>query len=449
MEEKSIGNTSIVFGTGICLQNNWRLIKKHFAPQYFSDNAEEKWHTFPMGDETECIPPEKIKDMADPQVLIAIGDPYIVDAVKAQMADLGVPCEAITDLLEAWGEKEMLPEHLARMEYSEAGDRMWLFNSPEHDNVGDHLISVAELEFIRKNFPGYELIEVTDIEYLWFRQRIRRCVRPGDMIVVTGGGFLGSMWLYNGELNVRGIIEDYPDHQIIIMPQTAYFERNARGQTELQRTVEIYGRHKDLTICLRDRGSYELLKVLLGERVRVRYFPDMALSLNYSSDRQARKGALLCLRKDKESVMEEEQKNEIREILEGLGIGYKYTLMHTGRAFQMDEREREIELKALQMKSAELVVTDTLHCMILCAITGTPCLAFDNLSAKVSGVYAWIEKIPYIHLYKQGENVDTDIRRLLDCGPGQYHEEALAAYYAELAGMMRRKKDQGWQKHCD
>lgn len=439
MKESSAKITPIVFGTGICMQNNWKLIQKFYRPQYFSDNDKEKWHTFPMGNEIECISPEEIKNIHNPKVLVAVGDPYSINTIRTQMSNEGIDCEAVVDLLEIWAQNEKLPEHLAKIEHPDERTRILLFNTPEHDNVGDHLISIAELEFIRKYFPGHECIEITDIEYLWFRQKIRRCVRREDIVLITGGGFLGSMWLYNGELNVRGIIEDYLENQVIIMPQTIYFEQNARGQAELKKTLEIYERHKDLTICLRDKNSYELMKTFLGERAKIFYLPDMALFLNYSSDQKVRKGALLCIRRDKESIMGEKCKSEIREVLERLGIKYEYMLMHTGSVFQMDSRVAEIDRKVQQLKASEIVVTDTLHCMILCAITGTPCLAFDNLSAKVSGVYAWIERMPYIHLYSQGENIDECIRQLMTCGQGRYDQKFLSAFYTECARLIRRK----------
>lgn len=439
MDENSTKTTPIVFGTGICMQNNWKLIQKYFRPKYFADNDPEKWHTFPAGEGIECISPDEIKETVNPKVLVAVGDPYNVDAIQAQMANMGIECETIVDLLEMWGETEDLPKHLVNIEHPGNRKRILLFNSPEHDNVGDHLISISEIEFIKEFFPEYECIEITDMEYLWFRQRIYKCVEKEDIILITGGGFLGSMWLYNGEMNVRGIIEDYPDNQVIIMPQTIYFEQNNRGQAEYLKTQEIYGGHKNLTICLRDKKSFELVKEMLGEKASILYFPDMALFLNYSKDQTSRKGALFCLRTDKESIMGESCKNEIKETVENLGIAYEYTLMHTGSVFQMDTREREIAKKVHQVKSAEIVMTDTLHCMILCAITGTPCLAFDNLSAKISGVYAWIKRIPYIHLYKSGEDIDKSIRELLDGGSGQYDKESLANYYTELARMMRRK----------
>ena len=39
-------------------------------------------------------------------------------------------------------------------------------------------------------------------------------------------------------------------------------------------------------------------------------------------------------------------------------------------------------------------VTDRLHGMIFSVVTGTPCIALDNVSGKVRGVHAWIEDLP-------------------------------------------------------
>lgn len=50
-----------------------------------------------------------------------------------------------------------------------------------------------------------------------------------------------------------------------------------------------------------------------------------------------------------------------------------------------------------------MVITDRLHGMIFAAITGTPCIAFDNISKKVSGVYKWIESLEYIKVVNSFE----------------------------------------------
>ena len=53
--------------------------------------------------------------------------------------------------------------------------------------------------------------------------------------------------------------------------------------------------------------------------------------------------------------------------------------------------------KFKQFKGAELVITDRLHCMIFCVITGTPCVAIDNSNKKISGVYnEWLGEINWV-----------------------------------------------------
>lgn len=435
--------TNIAFGTGICMQNNWKLIETYLKPEYLSDNASSKWHTFPMGKQLECIPPEKIKELENPYVLITIGDPYIVEKIKQQMADMKIPCGAIVDYLDQWGATEPLPKHLEALSKIGKKPRILLFNSPEHDNVGDHMISIAELKFIDTYFSDFECIEITDIEYLWFHNKIRKYINSEDIILITGGGFLGSMWLYNGELNVRNIIEEYSENKIIIMPQTVFFEENERGEAEKLKTVKTYKNHSHLTVALREEKSFQMMHELLGKEGKCVLIPDMALSLNYSQKQEKREGVLLCLREDKESILKEGIKRDILSVLNKYDIKYYYTLMHTGKCFNIVEREDEILQKASQMKAAELVITDTLHGMLLCTITGTPCLAFDNISHKVSGVYEWIKNIPYIHLYKEGDNIDICISKLLENGAGEYKTEILASYYEKLAKVIGEKDKAG------
>lgn len=439
MDKKS---TNVVFGTGICLQNNWNLVVKHFKPEYLSDNATEKWHTYPMaafpaGENLECIPPELICELPNPHVLITIGDPYIVDKVRKQMESLDIPCEAIVDYLACWGKKEQFPNHLCILKDTMDQRRILLFNSPEHDNVGDHLISVAELEFIHTFFPNDICIEITDVEYLWFHTQIFKYIHGRDILLITGGGFLGSMWLYNGELNVRNILREYPRNRVIIMPQTIYFEDNLRGEQERVKTTEIYQNHSNLAICLRERNSYQLMCKLMKEKVNLALIPDMALLLDYSRHQEQREGGLLCLRKDKESILRQEQREEIISSMRQCEMKYTYTLMHTGHCYDKCKREEEIQKKAVQMKGAQIVITDTLHAMILCTITGTPCLAFDNVSHKVSGVYEWIKDIPYIHLYREGENIYTCINFLVSQGAGYYDAKSLWGYYQKLSKIIK------------
>ena len=55
--------------------------------------------------------------------------------------------------------------------------------------------------------------------------------------------------------------------------------------------------------------------------------------------------------------------------------------------------------------------------MIFCAITGTPCVVFDNSNKKISGVYnQWLKDIDYIKLFtnEQKNEAITEAKKLFD-----------------------------------
>lgn len=70
--------------------------------------------------------------------------------------------------------------------------------------------------------------------------------------------------------------------------------------------------------------------------------------------------------------------------------------MHSKRFPGLENRMDMVNDKLNEISKAKLVITDTLHCMVSATITGTPCIAFDNLSGKVKNVYKWIESLGYV-----------------------------------------------------
>ena len=54
--------------------------------------------------------------------------------------------------------------------------------------------------------------------------------------------------------------------------------------------------------------------------------------------------------------------------------------------------------------SMRSLITDRIHGMLFAAVTGTPCIALDNVSKKVSGAYEWIQYLDYIQ-FKDEEAV--------------------------------------------
>ena len=298
-----------------------------------------------------------------------------------------------------------------------------LLNTHDYINVGDHLITLSEeifFEQLRKDNPDIgEVIEVTGTVLIRERYLLKKYISSDDILVITGGGFLGSLWLEKGETSVRNILEDYPDNRIIIFPQTLYFEENDFGIRQMQITQRCYSAHKNLTVCLRDKASYRMAKKLFGEKVKCYYIPDMALLLNMSGQSEHREGVRFCFRNDKERIFSEEalslMKKLIEESFKEKETEYIQTDMLLNMPMDMSSREEIVCDKLSEFASAKLVITDRLHCMLSCAITGTPCIAFDNLSHKVSGVYEWIKELSYIKvLAADKENTIDKIKEVLE-----------------------------------
>lgn len=275
--------------------------------------------------------------------------------------------------------------------------RIILIGTPEHGNLGDHLIAKGELEFLQDHFLDYKIIEITGEHFRYQRNKIVNLINNEDIIAITGGGFSGSLWMIEEEL-VRDIIKYFSCNKIVIFPSTIYFEDNAFGRREFEKSKKIYGKHKNLSICVRDEKSINIAKQLIGQEnsSKIIYTPDIALYLNKMQKSINREGILFCLREDKEKVLSERDAEEIERCAEDKGISIKKTSTVIPRHVKKESRDKELQALLEEFIKSRLVITDRLHGMILAAITGTPCIAMDNSSGKVKGVYSWIKYLNYI-----------------------------------------------------
>lgn len=123
-----------------------------------------------------------------------------------------------------------------------------------------------------------------------------------------------------------------------------------------------------------------------------------------------RQNVLLCFREDKEQSISEQVKRTIIATVKQCGKEYLETTTVEKYAISPNQRETFVYKKLQEFRNSELVITDRLHAMLFAAITGTPCIAFDNCSKKVSGVYEWIYQLKYIKIV----NRESDIHLLLN-----------------------------------
>lgn len=291
--------------------------------------------------------------------------------------------------------------------------RIILFCTPEHGNLGDHAIAIAQYKFLKGNYPEIKVIEITSNFYLEKKEKIKKLINEEDILIISGGGFLGSLWLKEEEI-VRDVIKTFIENKIVIFPQTIFFEKNDFGKNELEKSKKIYQKHKNLYITVRDKNSIYEAEKLIRKQENILYVPDIVLYLeNIRFRQEIKKGSdiLICLRKDKEKITDNKIGNIILELKNRYSIKYTDTVINS--FILPNKRRKYVEEKMLEFANSKIVITDRLHGMIFAFLTKTPCIALNNSSGKVLGVYEWIKECGYIKVINNIEEIPKLIEILV------------------------------------
>ena len=308
-----------------------------------------------------------------------------------------------------------------------------LLQTPLHGNLGDHAIALAEKQIL-------EAVQITTLDYPESNQMERRMASltsPRKTVLITGGGWLGSLWP-NEEERFLGTVEAFDKHRIIVFPQTVFFDmKTEMGKGFFQKSKSVYESHPNLTIFLREKISYDFMKTWMPQ-VHIELVPDVVMALDQKLPALERNGCLICLRSDKERTISDENRDFLlRIITEKFDNNLRFTDTVLAENIDLEHRDKAVYEKLKEFASAKLVITDRLHGMIFAAITETPCIVFESLSHKVWGCYEWLKDLDYIRLV---ENVDDilvvicELERVQPRYNRAYIEEAMKPLYDALRG---------------
>jgi len=329
---------------------------------------------------------------------------------------------------------------LDELKQEKSKKRIILIGTPEHGNLGDHLIAEGELAFFKDFFNDYKIVEITGDQYRDQHRRVKNQINSKDIITITGGGFLGSLWMREEEM-VRHIIKSFYNNKIVILPSTVYFEDNDFGRKELETSKKIYGEHKNLTVCVRDSNSISCTQILLGEKKsnKIIYAPDMALYLNKSKKNDTREGILFCLREDKEKVISDQDTKKLYKIASDKRKPIKKISTVASVNIKKANRAKELQNLFDEFGRSKLTITDRLHGMIFAAITGTPCIALNNCSGKVQGVYSWIKHLKFIVFIERVDEVSMYIDNLEKIKNATYNNDVLIPDFEKIAKALKNE----------
>ena len=282
-----------------------------------------------------------------------------------------------------------------------------LIDTPEHGNIGDQAIALAEQRLLDRWFGDGSYFEVTANQVDGFEKALAELSPMNQVILVHGGGFLGALWP-NEEHRFRRILAAFSDHKVVVFPQTVTFDlESEEGRAFFEESVRAYTAHPDLTICCRERRSFAFVRDHFPG-VKAELVPDVVLSLDSPRADAERDCVLLCMRGDKERVLDDGQTAALMAAVEGAYPGLPVRKIDTvvPSSIPPSRREQEVADKLRELSRARLVVTDRLHGMVFAAITGTPCVALNNSNGKVGAVYEWISDVPYVAF---AENVEEAV----------------------------------------
>lgn len=274
-----------------------------------------------------------------------------------------------------------------------------LLDFPQAPNVGDSLIWLGELAYLKRSGHRAPSYTCTDITY----ERGELAARVGKgTILLSGGGNFGDLYPTHQALREQ-VISDFPNNRIVQLPQSIHFESGAT----LERAARVMDRHPALTLLLRERTSLEIARKHF--RAPTQLCPDMAFALGpLQRPAPATQPVVWLSRADKESATT----HPLRETHGARPVDWVHDdalmVVRFNRLLTRNVRHRQalrpllmpllgptyppllrhrLERGCRTLAAGHVVATNRLHAYILSLLMGIPHFMTDNSYGKVSGVH--------------------------------------------------------------
>lgn len=318
----------------------------------------------------------------------------------------------------------------------------------DHTNLGDHAILYAQHKLLDPKITDCVSYSFTRRECLFALNQIKKGICEKDIILIPGGGWIGTLWKTSGELFLS-FLEAFKNNKIIVFPQTIYFEESAYGTSQKKRFYDAVENCRDITLYVRDTNSYRfLLEHMPAQTNKLKYYlaPDMVLSLQPDIQSSKKEYILFAMRQDLEKVTDDYQIKLLEKRIRDNGIMVKYCDTHAPKAVNPENREAALYEKWEEFSKAQLVITDRLHGMLFAVINAVPCIALDNLSSKVKGVYdEWLTDNPCVR-FLNAETLNGDalykcVEQLLDADSHPYQKKVYVSYFKSMTDTAIRPKN--------
>ena len=313
--------------------------------------------------------------------------------------------------------------------------KVFLFGTVEHMNYGDVAINQAEVEFIHKYLPEAEVVEIPERLISKMIPCVRRYVNPSDIIAFHGGGNMGDI-LPAQEAMRRLVFREFEDFKIISFPQSLSYSPD--GSENLDKTLNVLKKTKNLNILIRESLSFHKAKELFPQNVSLTLVPDIVMSLSVDCVHRAEVAVSTFMRADQEIIEQKKKGAILKAVHERYTVNDSDTVDATWKIITPKTRLKLLETKLDEFRRSNIILTDRLHGMIFALITGTPAIVFDNNNHKVKFSYLdWLQKVDYIYFADQMS--EDEIMKTIDKyqnGKKMHTPPSFSKYFKKIGEML-------------
>lgn len=300
--------------------------------------------------------------------------------------------------------------------------RILLIGTSIFPNVGDQAIAIAQMEILEDTFPNFKIIEIPISLYKLKYKKL--AINEKDLITINGGGYMGNLWLDAQEV-IDLTVTHHPLNHIIIFPQTVYYKDDVKNIIEHHK--EIYRNHKNITLFVRDKASYDFVKANNFIFKNIYLTPDIVTYLDANKFKDTSNIINFVLRGDQERISNNKKLNKIKSLLTQIGVNESDIIFSDTIAEGVIDYHNRDEVVTKYLKNIgvdRLTVSDRLHGVMLSAISGIPTIALDNVTKKTFGAFEWLKELGYV-VYQDDEDLEDRIGEFISNAPSYSYDREI------------------------
>lgn len=321
---------------------------------------------------------------------------------------------------------------------------IWLLGIPKSKNLGDQAQVICSENWFNENYPKHKVFMYDSAELLCNDSRlvkfIANIIKGDDIVFFQSGYNLTDLYPAQERMH-REVIKYIKNNKIIYLPQTVKFEEPYSENEFLKQGEDIYKSHPSVYLICRDEKSFEIAQKAMPY-VGSHPFPDVVTNFigRYNVKSYNRKGAMLCIRRDVESSLgENDKKTLISNINKVCDVEITDTTVEYP-AYQIINANRKKYVFNMidKMSQKEVIITDRYHGLIFGIVSGTPVILIKTVDHKITEGIKWFpEEIKkHIRVVENIDNIDEVINEIktdktINFEPYFYNE-----YYKNLKGIL-------------